>query len=160
VHTLLRRAGVSGPYVLASSRGPDARAFIARYPGEVQGLVLADSSGDGGVRDFLRTLGPQRPGESHDVTDFRQVLRDHGPDQDYLRASDQAVSHDGHLGHLPLIVISRGEDNQWPASFSPSSVRRALEADVMRRQDQLAGLSSNSTHLIARQSGVQAAGMF
>jgi pimeloyl-ACP methyl ester carboxylesterase len=46
LHTLLHRAGVPGPYVLAghSFGGLYALAFAARYPDEVAGLVLIDST--------------------------------------------------------------------------------------------------------------------
>jgi pimeloyl-ACP methyl ester carboxylesterase len=46
LHTLLHRAGVPGPYVLAghSFGGLYVLTFAARYPGEVAGLVLVDST--------------------------------------------------------------------------------------------------------------------
>ncbi|NYD42159.1 alpha/beta fold hydrolase [Nocardioides panaciterrulae] len=46
LHTLLHRAGVSGPYVLAghSFGGLYVRIFAAHYPHEVAGLVLIDST--------------------------------------------------------------------------------------------------------------------
>ena len=46
LHTLLHRAGESGPYVLAghSFGGLYVRAFAAHYPDEVAGLVLVDAT--------------------------------------------------------------------------------------------------------------------
>jgi pimeloyl-ACP methyl ester carboxylesterase len=46
LHTLLHRAGVPGPYVLAghSFGGLYVRTFAAHYPDEVAGLVLLDST--------------------------------------------------------------------------------------------------------------------
>lgn len=46
LHTLLQRAGYAGPYLLVghSLAGVTLRAFIARYPREVRGLVLVDAS--------------------------------------------------------------------------------------------------------------------
>jgi pimeloyl-ACP methyl ester carboxylesterase len=46
LHTLLHRAGETGPYVLAghSFGGLYVRIFAARYPDEVAGLVLIDST--------------------------------------------------------------------------------------------------------------------
>ncbi len=46
LHTLLHRAGVPGPYVLAghSFGGLYVRIFAAHYPNEVAGLVLVDST--------------------------------------------------------------------------------------------------------------------
>ena len=45
LHTLLRRAEIDGPYVLAghSSGGVYVQVFAAQYPDEVAGLVLLDS---------------------------------------------------------------------------------------------------------------------
>jgi pimeloyl-ACP methyl ester carboxylesterase len=47
LHTLLHRAHVPGPYVLAghSFGGLYVRIFAARYPNEVAGMVLIDSTG-------------------------------------------------------------------------------------------------------------------
>jgi pimeloyl-ACP methyl ester carboxylesterase len=68
LHTLLQRAHVAGPYVLAghSFGGLYVLTFAARYPGEVAGLVLVDSTapastpkpaaaspGDGGSYDVM-----------------------------------------------------------------------------------------------------------
>ena len=46
LHTLLQKAGVPGPYILAghSFGGLYVRIFAARYPEEVAGLVLIDST--------------------------------------------------------------------------------------------------------------------
>jgi pimeloyl-ACP methyl ester carboxylesterase len=46
LHTLLAAAGVGPPYVLAghSYGGLVVRMFVARYPGEVAGVVLVDAS--------------------------------------------------------------------------------------------------------------------
>jgi pimeloyl-ACP methyl ester carboxylesterase len=46
LHTLLHRAGVTGPYILAghSFGGLYVRVFAAHYPDEVAGLVLIDST--------------------------------------------------------------------------------------------------------------------
>src|SRR4030095_2135936 len=46
LHTALMRAGVRGPYLLVgqSIGGLLIRAFAERYPGEVVGMVLVDST--------------------------------------------------------------------------------------------------------------------
>src|SRR5215208_3427476 len=46
LHTLLSKAGIEGPYVLVghSFGGMDMQTYTARYPNEVAGLVLVDSS--------------------------------------------------------------------------------------------------------------------
>src|SRR5215211_8224249 len=46
LHTLLAKAGIEGPYVLVghSFGGLYARMYAARYPNQVSGVVLVDSS--------------------------------------------------------------------------------------------------------------------
>ncbi len=60
LHTLLHRAGVPGPYVLAghSFGGLYVLAFAARYPDEVAGMVLVDSTAP------ALTTRPAGPAES------------------------------------------------------------------------------------------------
>ena len=55
LHTLLRRAGVPGPYVLAghSFGGLYVLSYAARYPSEVAGMVLIDGT------DFTPTQAPR-----------------------------------------------------------------------------------------------------
>ncbi|RJT96931.1 alpha/beta hydrolase [Arthrobacter frigidicola] len=57
LHTLLERGNEPGPYVLAghSFGGLYALTFAARYPGEVAGLVLVDSTAPAAERE------PERP---------------------------------------------------------------------------------------------------
>jgi hypothetical protein len=49
LHTLLQRAEVPGPYVLAEDFAGDftVRRFAAAYPAEVVGVVLIDSKAPG-----------------------------------------------------------------------------------------------------------------
>jgi pimeloyl-ACP methyl ester carboxylesterase len=60
LHTLLARAGEHGPYVLAghSSGGTLALSYAARYPDQVAGLVLLDSSSP-----YQYTLQPDFAGQ-------------------------------------------------------------------------------------------------
>lgn len=63
LHTLLHRAGVSGPYVLAghSFGGLYVRIFAAHYPDEVAGLVLIDSTAS---QEPAESVIPSTGGES------------------------------------------------------------------------------------------------
>ncbi len=63
LHTLLHRAGVSGPYVLAghSFGGLYVRIFAAHYPHEVAGLVLIDSTAS---KEPATSVIPSTGGES------------------------------------------------------------------------------------------------
>lgn len=63
LHTLLHRAGVPGPYVLAghSFGGLYVRIFAAHYPDEVAGLVLIDSTAS---QEPAMPVIPSTPGGS------------------------------------------------------------------------------------------------
>ena len=66
LHTLLQRAGEPGPYVLAghSFGGLYVRIFAARYPDEVAGLVLVDSTASREpARSVVTTSADDGPGE-------------------------------------------------------------------------------------------------
>ena len=66
LHTLLHRAGVPGPYVLAghSFGGLYVRIFTAHYPDEVAGLVLIDSTASRGPAKSVIPAPPPKDGES------------------------------------------------------------------------------------------------
>ena len=155
LHTLLHRGQVSGPYVLAghSFGGLYTLAFAARYPDEVAGMVLVDStapapaepgalrtpSGDGGSYDLLgrvsvllstsARLGLGRlvgiPTASH----LRSTI------DEYIQASasveEAAALHD--FADKPLVVLTAGSGSSdgWSET-----------------QEALAALSTDSVHLV------------
>ena len=155
LHTLLERADVPGPYVLVghSSGGPYVRAFAARYPDQIAGMVLLDAQPADAftvLPDYpttypiLRTvyslsqplariglLGPilglpvdqSTPAAARGARDEIVALP---------AALQQALAFKS-LGDRPLIVITAGSGQQtgW------------LEA-----QDRLPSLSTNSTHRV------------
>lgn len=57
LHALLKSSGIRPPVIIAghSMGGLVARAFMSRYPGEVAGMLLIDSSHE----DQVRRLGPR-----------------------------------------------------------------------------------------------------
>lgn len=59
LHSLLQRASVSGPFILVghSNGGYLVRAFYQRFPSEVAGAVLVDSSSEYMDERFMNTLG-------------------------------------------------------------------------------------------------------
>jgi pimeloyl-ACP methyl ester carboxylesterase len=156
LHMLLRRAGISGPYVLVghSIGGFHVRVYARRYPGEVVGLVLLDASHPDQLARDLAVLPPYRPGENPALTAVRADLANVQPDpaEGFAWAPSAAqVRASGALGALPLVVLTRGH-SPLPSSF-PAGVQARLEGVWRALQDELAGLSSRSEHLLARQSG-------
>jgi pimeloyl-ACP methyl ester carboxylesterase len=176
LHTLLRQARVSGPYVLAghSSGGLPVRVFAHEYAAEVAGVVLIDSMSpnaatpsapvappqtgprSGGDRLFtlpariglLRLIaGPLgiSSGLSPEVAGayaaYSVTPRSLQTTLDEGRAIPESLAQAGavtSLGAVPLIVLSRGQDQDqaW-----------------QRAQTDLLRLSADSRQLIADQSG-------
>jgi pimeloyl-ACP methyl ester carboxylesterase len=69
LHALLEGAGIEGPYVLAghSFGGMYARTYAARYPDEVAGVVLVDSSSPKQAGHQPATQGGDEPQERASV---------------------------------------------------------------------------------------------
>ncbi len=74
LHTVLQRGGVAGPYVLAghSFGGLYALTFTARYPDEVAGMVLVDSTAPAAAAGPTAT--PAAAGGSSDLMDRVSIL--------------------------------------------------------------------------------------
>jgi pimeloyl-ACP methyl ester carboxylesterase len=156
LHTLLRRAGDTGPYVLVghSIGGFHVRVYAHRYPAEVAGMVLVDASHPNQLARELAVLPPYRPGENPALTAGRADLANVQPDPQEGFAwvpSAAQVRASGKLGALPLVVLTRGH-SPLPSSF-PAGVRARLEGVWQTLQTELAGLSTESEHMVARQSG-------
>jgi pimeloyl-ACP methyl ester carboxylesterase len=171
LHTLLDRAGESGPFVLVghSTGGTYALTYAAQYPAQVAGMVLLDSSSPyqaTAMPDFSREyavshrllalapslarmgiaqLAPSATWSGLPAPAAAQVrafaadargARSTRDEQSVLYAVFQQAQALTSLGNKPLAVIS--------ASDNVRSVRGWSAA-----QDQLAALSTNSTHRVA-----------
>lgn len=166
LHTLLHKAGIPAPYLLAghSMGGLTVRVFAHAYPSEVAGVVLIDSmspamstetpqeraarsasqqSGGPAIPALLARIGLFRlleAGKSdastaHSVTPrSMQAVYDEGKG---MGASFDEAAAVKTFGDLPLIVLSRGLDDQpgW----------QGWQADLLH-------LSSNSRQSFAEKS--------
>jgi pimeloyl-ACP methyl ester carboxylesterase len=158
LHTLLERAGVPGPYVLAahSSGGPYVRAYAARYPDQLAGMVLLDSQPDdaftalpnySGFYANFRTVATLSPSLARIgllgpllglSADESTVAAARGGRDEFISLPtvlQQSAALTG-IGDRPLIVVTAvaGADPGWVAAqdnlvrLSTASVHRVLPA--------------------------------
>jgi pimeloyl-ACP methyl ester carboxylesterase len=170
LHTLLDRAGVPGPYVLAghSFGGLYVQTFAAHYPDQVAGLVLLDSTAP--------KPGPALPTRTESYSGL-----------DRVSAVFSAVAHlaagrliaQASYGSLPPHVRGEARANASTATYLRSSIEEFVAANTsmqqaasltnlddkplivltadtgnaanwQAKQDQMATLSTNSSHRVAK----------
>jgi pimeloyl-ACP methyl ester carboxylesterase len=158
LHALLQAAPVPGPYVLAghSLGGAYVRLYAATYPDEVVGMVLIDI-----INGYLRlALTPQQwavgaagTGVPPPGLDYPEAER---ADVDVvLDAVERAVAAQP-LHELPLVVLSRGSEDDVPAELAadlPPGFVDAHAAAPQEGQARLAALVPDARHVIATDSG-------
>jgi pimeloyl-ACP methyl ester carboxylesterase len=180
LHTLLARAGVAGPYVLVghSFGGLLMQLYTYTYPQQVAGLVLVESQHpdqfrypeqrqdnvnqlkhlspcqalssfgilrlfgfwNGFVAKYPPTVQPAAEAQFYQ-TRHCQTLYNETAAQEESLAQVRAARHP--LGNLPLVVLTRGIPDLDPQG----------ERDWQALQRDLAGLSTNSEHIIATHIG-------
>jgi pimeloyl-ACP methyl ester carboxylesterase len=179
LHTLLSKAGIEGPYVLVghSFGGMYMQTYAARYPDEVAGVVLVDSSTDPeqfsqrpearesdepqkqssavgprlvrlvvslparlGIVRLLSELDPASPElppqQRAQIDALAPSTRQWTTSALEFLAPTQTLrlGSPGSLGNKPLAVVTAGtQQPEW-----------------LELQDELATLSSNSTHRVVR----------
>ena len=175
LHTLLLKAGVAGPYIIAghSFGGYNAQLFARNYPDETAGLVLIDSSHP---EQIERLPGPKpgtarqvRPGANSYIVSW-YFPHPNFPDENALVAqrimqgwqhkmtwreemtvfsvSAKQVQASRPIPKVPLLVLTRGR------SFRPGyAAGDETEKVWMQLQDELSQLGANPVHLIAEHSG-------
>jgi pimeloyl-ACP methyl ester carboxylesterase len=160
MHTLLKDAEMTGPYVLVgfSVGGFISRLFANLYPDEAAGIALLDSSHEDQNARFLAALPPEISDECQELKDYRAELQGlHvipiGPEVtlDFDTSAGEVRAVEQNLGNLPLVVLTAGR-SEWPDCFQPG-IQQQLDQAWLDMQDDLASLSTRSTHLIAEGSG-------
>lgn len=154
LHDLLQSAGVEPPYVLAgwAFGGYNVRVYTHQWRDEVAGLVLVDALHEDFFTRYRLVLPPAVPGVADPLQDFRyQLAGGYRYLADMEGSATEVRASRIPLGDLPLAVISR-TDPDWPAGIAPELAER-LEQTWQTMQTHLAGLSSNSLHVVAPHSG-------
>jgi pimeloyl-ACP methyl ester carboxylesterase len=179
LHTLLRSAGVTPPYVLVghSMGGFDVRLYASTYPEQVAGMVLVDSSHpdqDNRLPAELRSMQGswQREAQFLAYTMPFGVPRLLGfCDPDPVSRAAECNAHSarealaemkafpqsaaeaattGPFGSLPLAVLSHDPDK--PSSELPPDLAKPTNEAWEKMQEALARLSTRGTQTIARNS--------
>ncbi len=175
LHTLLEKAGIAAPYILAghSFGGYTAQLFARNYPGETAGLVLIDSSHpEQDSRLPERKSAPPRRDlhRAHSYIVTRHVLHPNFPASLAITAgrimrsrhhtrtwreemmvfslSARQVQDSRPMPAVPLVVLTRGR-RVWPNNEYGDEMERVW----MELQDELSRLSDDRVHLIAERSG-------
>jgi pimeloyl-ACP methyl ester carboxylesterase len=156
LHTLLARENIAPSYVLAgqSLGGMNALAFANRYRDEVVGLVLIDSSHPQQLERINATLPPRRDDESAVLRGFRD-----GPDRtamggewfDFFKNGEQFTSNMS-IGDIPLIVLTAAPQPPSDKSPLPRDWQIAIEPMHQQLQRELAKVSTDSKHIVARKA--------
>jgi pimeloyl-ACP methyl ester carboxylesterase len=113
LHTLLPRAGIRPPFVLAGASlgGMNAQLYAARHPADIAGLVLVDSIHPDLDRRIAPLLGPS--GEA--ARESALARNGEGVTFDDLLRSDAEVRAAGVLPAVRLVALRHG------VSFEPGS---------------------------------------
>ena len=158
LHAILTGARLDAPYILVghSFGGVNVILFANRYPEEMAGIVLEDSSHPDQGSRWLAALPPESLDESSDLANLRKQFTQWTSPGSYSASIDVAASFDQvravkSLGDVPLVVLTHSPNNfNW--GNIPADVRARLEQASQDMQKELIALSSNSEHIIANTS--------
>ena len=155
LRAVLAAAQVSPPYVLVghSVGGFNAQVFAGKYPDEVAGMVLVDSSHPDQISRWAGMVPPETPGEPLVL----RLLR-HGPDAtlttehiDFRTSADQAREVTT-IGAKPLVVVSQSPGALCPPGI-PVAVWEKMQPMWSELQADLLKLSESATHAVATHAG-------
>jgi pimeloyl-ACP methyl ester carboxylesterase len=155
LRTLLQKARIKPPYVLVgqSIGGFNARLFAARYPQEVVGMVLVDSSHPDQRVRFSEFLPPESADEPRTVRLLRHGLDPSATPEgiDFRKSADQVRAAPS-LGLMPLVVLSQSPNALRPPGF-PADIWDKMRTTWAGLQADLLNLSGNSSQIVATHSG-------
>jgi pimeloyl-ACP methyl ester carboxylesterase len=159
LHALLVNTQTPPPYVLVgwSVAGLNVRLYAHQYPDEVAGVVFVDAvHPDQGTR-LVALLPAETPEDSPSLKELRQGLtRDangptENPEHMDVFTSRSQVRALGTLGALPVVVLTAGQ-SYIGASEIPPELQPRFQKVWEDMQDELAQLSTNSTHITLKSS--------
>lgn len=152
-------AGFRPPFVLVgmSFGGMIVTDYASRYPGDVSGLLLLDSTHPAHNARCLPLVPEETPGEPSSLSDFRRQmwLEQHAPletdEWEGLDAADaMEQAKNWNLRDIPLVVLTAGRD-EWEPDF-PQDVAKRYVQEWLQIQREYAALSSRSFHRVVGDS--------
>jgi pimeloyl-ACP methyl ester carboxylesterase len=158
LHALLHAAAVPGPYVLAahSLGGAYVRLYAATYPDDVVGMVLVDVT-----NEYDRAaMAPEQWAVNQAYSGVPPPSRADDPEAErvdfngVLDAVERAVAAQP-LPELPLVVLTRGREDELPPEMVASAPPGFFEAAVSAHRAslaQLAALVPDARQVIASES--------
>jgi pimeloyl-ACP methyl ester carboxylesterase len=156
LHTLLRVAGVPGPYVLAghSNGGLFTLLYASTYPRQVAGLVLIDAVHPATIKRRLAMLKPILPPEEWQAARQRMITVPHrlvDPERVDIWTSERQTRkalRRSPIQPMPLVVLAHGHPDDPPPPYVE------LEEPFWRQlQRELARLVPGGRLVIATESG-------
>ena len=144
IRRALQNAGETPPYVWAghSMGGVLAMIYAVKYPAEVKGLVLVDSSHEDQTRRFRAAPPPAT------AAGTRPTPPPGAPEVIPFAALAETLGRNPWRGEIPLVVLTRGRGPS--GDDSGNAVREQIWLDLQR---DLLTRSSKSEHVIAKNSG-------
>jgi pimeloyl-ACP methyl ester carboxylesterase len=148
LHALLENASIAPPYILVghSLGGMYMRLYADRYPDGAVGLVLVDSSHPESFGRNAAVLPPETSDESESLRFYREWFTGYRRDPT-LRSE---LLEPGSLGDLPLVVLTAM--NKQRAEDLPAGLNEQFNQIWLELQQELALMSTNSTHVVSEVS--------
>lgn len=144
LHELLQAADEGPPYVMAghSYGGAIVRLFATRWPAEVTGLVLIDSSHEDQQRRFAEVPGAPSPRPTPASPPPAP------PEQIDLKGMNVELAKAPWRADIPLVVLTKADTTGAEPSYESARAKVWLEL-----QSELATRSPRSEHIVAPNSG-------
>lgn len=150
LHNLLAKAEIHPPYVLVghSLGGMNARLYASKYPKEIIGMVLVDSTHEDETDRMIALLPPEtlKKARPEDM-----IVRT-AEDIDFNRSIAQVRAANWHRD-IPLIVLTRGSATFNPNDYAVPSLAPKFEDIRLELQKELVRRSSRGKQIMAEKSG-------
>jgi pimeloyl-ACP methyl ester carboxylesterase len=161
LHALLTSAKVPGPYLVVghSLGGMHMLVFADRYPNDVVGVVLVDSSHPDQNDRWAAILPTPAPDESSDLAELRKNIGWANPDDpsfpepmdwEATLTQTRAVKS---LGDVPLAVLVAVDPGRSGWGNIPSEVAASLDKVWLDMHKEYLNLSTESFLVLAEHSG-------